>query len=439
MQSATNFTSLSQELYLYISEFLDSIPDLNSFAQVNSTLYDLLNKRLYRRDAAQTQTQSHGQMKHALFWAARHDQVGTARKAVAAGADVLAMTDEDNLIKGCTPLMLAAAHGNLEVLRYLLTIEEANPNLRDRRYMRPPISWAVRAGHIFVVAALLDDDRVDVNLQDNMGNTALMIAINHRPGLVTLLLCSGRADPRVPNRQGATALSSAARNRNADVGLLLATHLDLILDGHDTAEDCQHVFFFAASTGHVDTVKYLVSAHGDKLKPNGKSDEYVRGAFWAAASSRRVEVIRFLLSWKATDPNLRNPWRLHTPLFAAAMNGHEDVVDVLMESERVDPEIPDVYGVTPLGTAADRGHEDIVKRLLTGKRRADPNARDENGQTPLFSAAFSGHLDVVQILLEAEGIDPNLPDLEGKTPLAVATENGNSKVAEVLRDNKTKQ
>ncbi|KAJ5154279.1 uncharacterized protein N7500_009718 [Penicillium coprophilum] len=419
-------STLPKELYLAISDFLPSPSDLNAFTCINATTYNLLNTTLYKRDATSPNPKS-------LFWASSTDTASTALKSLSAGFDIQSRTDIHPRIKGCTPIMLAALHNSIAVLKLLLLNDEANPNTRDRKWIRPPLSWAVKEGHSAIVQILLNDDRTDANLQDKTGDTALMIAVNHQPKMMTLLLCSERVDPRVPNRQGWTPLSRAAREADGDVGLLLAKHLRLILDGDNGAMHCQHVFFYAAIMGHVDIVQYLVQYFGEKLDPNAEGQKYGRGAFSIAASAERVDVVRFLLGWEVTDPNLQTHWKRQTPLFVAAENGHEEIVDLLVGCERVDLEIPDMHGTTPLGVATERNHEGIVRRLLTGSRRADPNACDENGQTPLFNAAFYGHIGVVKLLLEAHGINPQLCDTDGKTPSQVASENGNHQVVEALQ------
>lgn len=279
---------------------------------------------------------------------------------------------------------------------------------------------------------LLADHRTDVDLQDKTGDTALMMAANCQPRMM-MLLCSARADPRVANRQRWTPLSRAARHLNGDVGLLLARHVRLILEGDDGAAHCQHVFFYAAIMGHVDVVQYLVRYFGDRLDPNAEGQRYGRGAFSIAASAERVDVVRFLLGWEVVDPNLQTHWRRQTPLFVAAENGHEEIVKLLVECERVGLEIADMHGTTPLGVAADGNHEGVMRLLLNGPRRANPNAQNEDGQTPLFSAAFYGHIGIVKLLLQADGIDPQLGDTDGKTPLEVASENGHEQVMEIMQ------
>jgi ankyrin repeat protein len=432
------FATIPKELYITISDFLPELADLNAFTRTNKTIHALLNRTLYKNDAISPDPK-------ALFWASTHNKPSTALLALNANTDPNSKTDKDPRLKGCTPILLASFHNSLAVLKLILLNDDANPNIRDYKWIRPPISWAAKQGHTEIVQTLLADPRTDVNLQDKSGDTALMICADHQPTMLTTLLLSGQADPRIANRHGWTPLSRAARDFNCEMGLLLARHLRLILDGDDSAKHCQHVFFYAAVRGHADVVEYLVKFFGEKLDPNADGERvgraafsyadgqrYGRGAFTIAAAAGNIDVVRILLGWEATDPNLQTHWKRQTPLFTAAEEGREDMVDLLVGCDRVGLEIADMHGTTPLGVAAYGNHEGIVRRLLSGPRKADPNARDENGQTPLFNAAFCGHLGVVKALLKAEGIDPGLGDTEGKTPVEVAMENQYYQVVEVL-------
>ncbi|PMD55239.1 ankyrin, partial [Hyaloscypha bicolor E] len=53
---------------------------------------------------------------------------------------------------------------------------------------------------------------------------------------------------------------------------------------------------------------------------------------------------------------------------------------------------------TPLYRASMNGHVDIVKLLL--EKGADVNAADRDGQTPLYRAFANRHVDIVKLLLE---------------------------------------
>lgn len=419
--------TLPAELLISISEHLISSADLSALARTNSLFYNLLNSRLYERDVTRDNAT-------ALSWAATFNQTKTGLKSIKAGADVQSFTDFDPRIKGCTPLMLATYHGNIEMLQVLLKFEDVNPNSRDRKYIRPPISWAIKRNHTAVVRALLNDDRIGVNLEDKWGYTPLMVAVENNPEFIPLLLQKGRADPRIANRQGATPLSLAAMLDVDEAELLLAAHIQCILEGDNTAEHCQHVFFHAAIVGQLDIVEYLVSYFGEKLDPNGERDGHGRGAFAIAAERNHVDVVRYLCKWDKTNPNLSDSWQHDTPLFEAAKHGRKDMVNTLLECERVNLEQGNVRGARPLAIAAANNHDDIIRCLLKGPRRANINAKDDNCHTPLYQAAIFGHLQAVDALLEAEDIEPTWGDgADFTTPLDAAVQYGHHDIADRLR------
>jgi ankyrin repeat protein len=106
----------------------------------------------------------------------------------------------------------------------------------------------------------------------------------------------------------------------------------------------------------------------------------------------------------------------------AAENGNETVVELLIESGKVNANSKNQSGQTLLSWAAKNGHEAMVKLLLeTGK--VDVNAKEKYGQTPLSWAVEQGHEAVVKLLLKTGKANVELKDEYGQTPLSRATEN----------------
>ena len=67
------------------------------------------------------------------------------------------------------------------------------------------------------------------------------------------------------------------------------------------------------------------------------------------------------------------------------------------------------YSQTPLSWAAEQGHEAVVKLLLeTDKVKVD--SKDKNGQTPLLRAARRGHEAVVKLLLKTGKVEVDSKD-----------------------------
>lgn len=120
-----------------------------------------------------------------------------------------------------------------------------------------------------------------------------------------------------------------------------------------------------------------------------------------------------------------------TPLFLAASNGHEALVELLLEQDGVVADSKDNHCRTPLLWAAEKGHEVVVK-LLLAKDDVDPDSKDRWGKTPLSWAAENGHETVVKLLLAMDGVDPDSKDTRGQTPLLCAVENGHEAVVKLL-------
>lgn len=88
---------------------------------------------------------------------------------------------------GWTALMVAAAKGHAEFTSILLD-HGAEVNTRDV-YRWTPLMRASYSGHEQAVAALLSDEKIDVNAQDDNGATAMHhAATNGHVGIVELLL-----------------------------------------------------------------------------------------------------------------------------------------------------------------------------------------------------------------------------------------------------------
>ncbi|KAH7228879.1 ras guanine nucleotide exchange factor domain-containing protein [Fusarium oxysporum] len=98
---------------------------------------------------------------------------------------------------------------------------------------------------------------------------------------------------------------------------------------------------------------------------------------------------------------------------------------------KVDVDARDISGWTPLCLAAVEGHEAVVQLLLD--RGANTEAADKEGRTPLWYAALKGHEAVVRLLLD-RGAYIEAADWEGQTPLSRAAANGHEAVVKLLLD-----
>ena len=143
-----------------------------------------------------------------------------------------------------------------------------------------------------------------------------------------------------------------------------------------------------------------------------------------------VEIVTDLIEVKACDINERDCVD-NTPLVWAALNGHERVVEILLNQGDADSDKPGLHGKTPLLSAAYNGHEGVV-RIFLEQDEVNPDKRDILGRTPLVCAAWNGHKEVVEMLLQRGGVNPDKQANNGRTPLLCAAWNGHVEVVRTL-------
>jgi ankyrin repeat protein len=136
-----------------------------------------------------------------LFQAVKDGNIGTARAALAAGADP---TANDNDQWQQTPLHLAVERGHTD-LGQLLIDKGADPDARDD-WQETPLHLAARGGRTDLVRLLIDKG-ADSHVRNNQQHTPLHLATgNGKATLVTMLQDAGRDQAghagRVAKRRG---------------------------------------------------------------------------------------------------------------------------------------------------------------------------------------------------------------------------------------------
>jgi ankyrin repeat protein len=139
------------------------------------------------------------------------------------------------------------------------------------------------------------------------------------------------------------------------------------------------------------------------------------------------EAVQFLIGSNSPDP--KDSYG-QTPLFYAIKNGHEAVVQLLLD-KGAKLETKDQYGQTPLLCAINNGHEAIVQLLLDKGTKLE--TKDQYGQTPLFFAIKNKHEAIVQLLLD-KGAELEIKNQHGRTPLLYATMKEHEAIVRLLLD-----
>jgi len=393
----------------------------------------------------------------ALHWAARHDDLATAKSLLAAKANPNAQNRY-----GVTPLSLACTNGTAALITALLEAgAETNLTLPGGE---TPLMTAARTGRLAAVQALLARGaRVDDKLTDG-GQTALMWAAHEGHADVVEALIAAHADFRTPVDTGFTPLLFAARRgQGAVIRSLLTAGVDL----NEATKPAKKVtnkqpragtsaLIIAIENGHFELAAQLLDLGAN---PNDLRSGYaplhvltwVRKPDSGEDDGQPVpdgsglytsdDLIRKLVA-KGADVNLRltggpsGGGRVArkgcTPFLLAADTADTPYLK-LLHSLGADPTLTNADGCTALMAAAGLGTRAVEEEAGTDEEAveavtyllsigADLNAVSTIGDTAMHGAAFANFPKVIK-LLDAKGANIevwNQKNKKGWTPLLIA-------------------
>ena len=266
---------------------------------------------------------------------------------------------------------------------------------------------AVSAGNLDRVRQLLYEGH-SVNAQDDDGNTALIFAAESESQIVDLLLKSG-GEVDHQNKVGLTALMVAVRAEDTEsVRLLLAANSSTSIKN---AEGMSAIEFAQRTVS--ETILQLVLGLSEGLVLNKKS-----------APKLAMEVMR-----RGSLPSCSSVDRRTRAFFESISEGDYERVHRILKME-FDVNCKDDGGCCPLHFAAEGEKELIILLLENG---AHVNVINIAGETPLMNAIKFGDSECVKLLLQAGG-DVHAKDGAGRDLMYYAEASNSSATVALISE-----
>jgi ankyrin repeat protein len=254
----------------------------------------------------------------------------------------------------------------------------------------PPLIAAVKAGNVAAVQSLLKQ-RVDVNVREADGTTALHWASRADDVEMVQTLVRAGGNARLANRYGVTALQLAAVNGSAPVIKVL---VEAGADVNAVLPEGETILMTAARTGRREAIEILLGA-GATLHAVEKW--HGEGALHWAAAENHGEAVRLLAS-RGADVDQRSATQTYR--------------------RRSGQSVLPLGSWTPLMYAARSSAIAAGRALVSGGAKLD--LVDPDGATALVIAIINAHYDFAAMLLEA-GADPNVADKDAGMGALYAT------------------
>ncbi|XP_071097462.1 serine/threonine-protein phosphatase 6 regulatory ankyrin repeat subunit A-like [Haliotis cracherodii] len=334
---------------------------------------------------------------------------------VSKGCNLSVVDNEGNNI-----LHVACLSDNVQIVVYLISHHIADIESRGQ-YGRTAVMKAATKGRKKVFDLLVSKG-CNLSVVDDVGNNILHAAcISDNVQIVDYLISHDIANIESRGQYGRTAVMVAAtKGQKKAFDLLVSKGCNLsVVD--DVGNNILHV---ACISDNVQIVDYLISHDIANIEIRG---QYGRTAVMAAAANGHQKVLDLLVS-KGCNLSVVDDVG-NNILHVACISDNVQIVDYLISHDIANIESRGQYGRTAVMVAAALGKKAFD--LLVSKG-CNLSVVDDNGDNILHAACLSDNVQIVDYLISHDIADIESRGQYGRTAVMVAAANGHQKVLDLL-------
>lgn len=323
--------------------------------------------------------------------------------------------------KGETPLWMAARRGRLTAVATLLEQRDLEmtgiaPNLPS------PLICAAVEGYANIVQAMLDHKAFVQALRDHESRQTDLEQEHGWKVIDEVLWWAVRGGSEkvasLALQRGAHPSKRRPDARISTSPLFTPVSIAPLSNGFPPTSRLDYLTFTSplyeavARTTNPKVMEVLLTCDGVDVNSSQLFDQ---GLLTTAVVNENIAVVKFLLDYEGVNLNCVSKDG-STSLCKAMELGDEDMVELLLSRDGVDPNLRDDKLCTlPLHLAVKRGKKSILELLLR-REDIDVNARDPANNTPLYCAIVRRDEETAGILLDHKGIDKYKPCGRGYPP-----------------------